>query len=34
MSFGDRLIKTRKEHGYTREALAQEFLNLPLETMS
>lgn len=24
MSFGDRLIKTRKEHGYTREALAQE----------
>ena len=24
MSFGDRLIKIRKEHGYTREALAQE----------
>lgn len=24
MSFGDRLIKVRKDHGYTREALAQE----------
>lgn len=23
MNFGERLIKVRKEHGYTREALAQ-----------